>query len=50
MKKKKYWSGVCAMLGVAMIASAFFSKDGWILGTIIGAYSIWWGAKLYEVD
>ena len=46
MKKKKYWSGVFAMLGVAMIATAFFSKDSWLLGTLIGAYCLYWGSRL----
>ena len=45
--KKKYWSNVFAMLGVAMIAAAFFNKDGWVLGTAIGAYCLYWGSKWY---
>ncbi len=46
MKKKQYWSAVCAMLGVALIAAAFFEKDNWILGMLLGIYSLYWGSKL----
>ena len=48
MKKKKYWSNVFAMLGVAMIATAFFSKDLWIAGTALGIYLLYLGSKWYE--
>lgn len=50
MKKKKYWSSVMAMLGVAMVAASFFAKEGWFLGMILGAYSIYVGARLAEED
>ena len=45
--KKKYWSNVCAMLGVALIATAFF-QEHWFWGTALGAYSLFWGAKWWE--
>lgn len=48
--KKKYWSNVCAMLGVALIATAFFQKDDWLLGMALGIYSLYWGSKLYGGD
>lgn len=48
MKKRKYWSNVLAMLGVALLATAFFTKDDWVLGAIVGGYFLYLGAKLYE--
>lgn len=50
MRKKKYWSNVLAMLGVAMIAAAFFSKDGWFWGMALGVYSLYKGSVWYEED
>ena len=34
--RRKYWSNVLAMLGVALLATSFFAKEGWLLGTAIG--------------
>ena len=44
--KRKYWSNVFAMLGVALIATALF-RDNWFWGTALGAYCLYWGAKWY---
>lgn len=43
--KRKYWSNVLAMLGVAMVATSFFAKEGWLAGSLIGAYCLWQGSK-----
>ena len=48
LRKKKYWSNVLAMLGVALVATAFFAKENWIWGMALGAYALYWGAKLAE--
>lgn len=40
----KYWSNIFAMLGVALIATAFFRPEDWQLGTLSGAYFIGIGA------
>ena len=46
--KRKYWSNVFAMLGVALLATSFFAKEDWLLGAFIGGYFLYLGAKLYE--
>ena len=44
--KRKYWTNVMAMLGVAMAATAFFAKGGESLfGGLIGIYCLWQGSK-----
>ena len=35
----KLWANVFAMLGVAMIATAFFQKE-WQAGTLLGIYFV----------
>ena len=44
--KKKYWSNVFAMLGVALVATALF-RDNWFWGTALGVYCLFWGAQWY---
>ncbi|MDD2966516.1 MAG: hypothetical protein PHN64_03340 [Desulfovibrionaceae bacterium] len=39
-----YWSNVFAMLGVALIATAFFRPEDWQAGTLLGVYFIGIGA------
>ncbi len=39
----KYWSNIFGMLGVALIATAFF-RDDWQAGCIAGAIFIFIGA------
>ncbi|MFI3271988.1 MAG: hypothetical protein R3Y11_07815 [Pseudomonadota bacterium] len=41
-----YWSNIFAMLGVALIATAFFRLEDWQLGTVYGAILIILGAFL----
>lgn len=50
IKKRKYWSGVLAMLGVALVATAVFAKDNWIFGLGLGIVSLIVGAKLDKGD
>ena len=40
----KYWSEIFGMLGVALIATAFFRPEDWQLGTMLGIYFIGIGA------
>ena len=44
--KKKYWSNVFAMPGVALVATALF-RDNWFWGTALGVYCLFWGAQWY---
>lgn len=46
----KYWSNIFAMLGVALIATAFFRPDDWQLGTLSGTYFIGIGAWFYGLS
>lgn len=39
----KYWANIFGMLGVALIATAFF-REGWQPGSLLGVYFIGWGA------
>lgn len=50
IKKRKYWSGVLAMLGVALVATAVFAKENWIFGLGLGIVSLIVGAKLDKGD
>ena len=45
--KKKYWSNLCAMLGVALIATAVF-QDHWGWGVFFGVIIASYGAHLAE--
>lgn len=45
----KYWSNVFAMLGVALIATAFFRPD-WQLGCFAGAVTIFIGAWFHGLS
>lgn len=40
----KYFSNISGMVGVAMVATAFFNESQWLLGTIIGIWLILLGA------
>ena len=46
----KYWSNIFAMLGVALIATAFFRPDDWHIGTLSGASFIGLGAWFYGLS
>ena len=50
MKKRRYWSSVFAMLGVALIATAFFQGKHVLSGIIFGSYCLYWGYSIYEED
>jgi hypothetical protein len=50
MKKKKHWAGVFAMLGVALLATAFFQKDGAIWGYIWGFFFVYLSGKIVPED
>ena len=45
----QYWSNVFAMLGVALVATAFF-QDNWQAGTALGLYSIVIGAWFHGLS
>ena len=45
----KYWSNICAMLGVALIATAFF-QESWQSGTMLGVYTIGLGAWMHGLS
>ncbi len=45
--KRKYWSNVLAMLGVVLVATAFF-QEHWFWGSVFGTISIFAGAKIEE--
>lgn len=45
----KFWANVFAMLGVALLATAFF-RDDWIAGICAGSYFILLGAWLYGLS
>ncbi len=40
----KYWSNIFGMLGVALIATAFFRPEDWQTGTALGTYFLLVGA------
>lgn len=42
----RYWSNVFAMLGVALIATAFF-QERWQAGSLLGIYAVAVGAWFY---
>lgn len=42
----RYWSNVFAMLGVALIATAFF-QESWQAGSLLGIYAVAVGAWFY---
>lgn len=44
-----YWGNVCAMLGVALIATAFFRSD-WQWGVLTGVFSIGLGAWFHGLS
>lgn len=46
----KYWSNIFAMLGVALIATAFFRPDDWQAGCISGAVTIFIGAWFHGLS
>ena len=45
----KYWSNIFGMLGVALVATAFF-RDEWVAGTVLGAYFAAIGAWFYGLS
>ncbi|MBQ2760706.1 MAG: hypothetical protein IJC28_03415 [Mailhella sp.] len=45
----KYWSNICTMLGVALIATAFF-QEHWQSGTLLGVYTIGLGAWMHGLS
>lgn len=45
----KYWSNIFAMLGVALIATAFFQKN-WQAGSLLGIYSAMLGAWFHGLS
>lgn len=45
----QYWSNIFALLGVALIATAFF-QDHWQAGTALGLYSIVIGAWFHGLS
>lgn len=50
MKKKKHWANVFAMFGVAMLATAFFQKDGAYWGYVWGAVFVYLSGKIAPED
>lgn len=40
----KYWANIFGMMGVALIATAFFRLDDWYAGCLTGAIFIYLGA------
>lgn len=46
----KYWSNIFGMIGVALVATAFFRTADWQLGTLIGVYFIGIGAWFYGLS
>lgn len=45
-KVLKYFSNVFGMIGVAMVATAFFDKNAWMPGFLAGSWFILLGAFL----
>lgn len=46
----KYWSNIFAMLGVALIATAFFRPEDWQAGCISGGITIFIGAWFHGLS
>ena len=46
----KYWSNIFAILGVALIATAFFRPEDWQLGAFSGGVFIYIGALFYGLS
>ena len=46
----KYWSNVFAMLGVALLATAFFRPAYWQTGIVTGIIFIFIGAWFYGLS
>ncbi|WP_298068767.1 hypothetical protein [uncultured Mailhella sp.] len=49
-RRLKYWSNIFGMIGVALVATAFFRTDDWQLGTLSGAYFIGIGAWFHGLS
>ncbi len=45
----RYWSNIFAMLGVALIATAFF-QEHWQAGSILGGYSVALGGWFHGIS
>jgi hypothetical protein len=46
----KYWSNIFGMMGVALIATAFFRPDDWQAGCFTGAVFIYLGAWFHGLS
>lgn len=46
----QYWSNIFAMLGVALIATAFFRPEDWPIGSSLGIFVILLGAWFHSLS